>query len=429
MNYLYRKLAPNLIYALLIIPLLALAIPASASNPALQPTTAVALNKTQQSVVDGNNAFALDLYRKFRNRNGNIFYSPYSISTALAMSYGGARGETAEQMKQTLHFSAPQDKLHSSFNKLQETLEAAQAEGSIQLAVANSLWPAKRYSFLDSYLGLLKEHYDSEVTPLDYPGQPEKSRHTINQWVENKTHNRIKNLLQSGSITGATRMVLVNAIYFKGAWATPFLKKDTTTLPFFPTHSKSVDVPMMHQTDNFNYYADNQAQVLELPYAGNDLSMLIILPKQHAELSRIESELSTTKLNSWISNMKSAEVSAWIPKFKTTITYTLNKTLRDLGMIDAFCDGSRDDCSTADFSGMDGTHDLSISSVLHKAFIEVNEEGTEAAAATATVMVIGGMLNPPPVEEFRADHPFIFLIRDKRTDSILFVGRMTNPEA
>jgi serine protease inhibitor len=376
------------------------------------------LNKT--AAVAGNTAFAFDLYGRLRSQEGNLFLSPYSISTALAMTYGGARGETAAQMAKAMHFGLAQEKLHPAFAALGSELQAIQQKGQVKLAVANSLWPQKGHGFLPAYLDLCRINYGVSVTPLDFIGAAEPARQTINAWVEDKTNRKIQELLKPGILNEATRLVLVNAIYFKGNWSSQFDKQMTEAGPFHVSAGKTVETPMMQVTKEFRYADSPEAQVLELPYAGDDLSMLVLLPRDANGLAAFEQTLSPDKLYAWIRSLRSREVRLWLPKFKTTSEFSLNQTLAALGMTDAFT-------ARADFSGMDGTTNLFISAVIHKAFVEVNEEGTEAAAATGVVWETKGIHIPEESVVFRADHPFLFLIRDNRTGSILFLGRIVDP--
>jgi serpin B len=373
----------------------------------------------QPDVVAGNTAFAFDLYTQLRseeeNQGKNLFLSPYSISTALAMTYGGARGNTASQMAKALHFDLPQEMLHPVFAEMEKGLNAVQQKGQVKLAVANSLWPQKDNKFLPAYLELCQKNYGVTITPLDFVEATEPARMTINTWVEDKTNKKIQELLKPGILTVLTRLVLVNAIYFKGNWASQFDKQLTETKPFHVSTNETVNASLMHMRHEFRYAETPDLQLLELQYAGNDLSMLVLLPRKVDGLAELEKSLNQTNYAAWTKVLRSREVQLALPKFKTTSEFSLKGTLSALGMTDAFRYG------IADFSGMDGTKELFISAVVHKAFVDVNEEGTEAAAATAVVMT----KSVPTF--FRADHPFLFLIRDNHTGSILFLGRIEDP--
>ncbi len=381
-----------------------------------------------QSLAQANNQFALDLYGQVKNAPGNIFLSPYSLSTALAMTYAGARENTARQMAHTLHFGMEGNKLHAAFAALQDRMAAIQKTGQVQLAVANSLWPEESRVFLQPYLDLAKTYYGVAITPLDYRNAPEAARLTINAWVEDRTRNRIKDIITS--LKPDTRMVLVNAIYFKGNWLSQFSKEATQDQPFHLAADKTVSAPLMtfkQKVPEFGYWEDETLQALELPYVGNDLSMVILLPRNKDGLTDQEGTLTAANLTKWTGHLKKQKVTVYLPRFRLTWgTTDLKDGLAALGMVDAF------DPEKADFSGMDGNKPghgqdwLCISRVLHKAFVEVNEEGTEAAAATAVVMIrLTGM--PAPSPTFRADHPFLFLIRERQTGSILFMGRLADP--
>jgi len=367
-----------------------------------------------------NNAFGIDLYKKLiTEERGNIFISPYSISSALAMTYAGARGNTEKQMAKVLYFNLPQEDIHKAFSSLNAYFN--RPNKSYQLAIANSLWGQANYPFQKEFINLLNKYYEAGFNEVDFVNEEnrEKARLTINKWVEDKTNNKIKELIHPEDISALTRLILVNAIYFKGKWQNQFDTKETRDMPFNLENKKKVNVPMMHQEGKFNYTEDEKVQVLELPYSENELSMVIFLPKESISLSDFEKELSIERVNKLLSNLSQEKVDVYIPKFKMEKRYILNKMLIDLGMSDAF------DMMLADFSGMTGSKDLYISKVIHQSFIEVNEEGTEAAAATAVIM--SGKSIAPMIIEFKADRPFLFIIRDIKTNTILFIGRFVEP--
>jgi serpin B len=375
------------------------------------------------AVVNGNTAFALDLYARLKHVQGNLSFSPYSISTALAMTYAGARGETEQQMSRALRFTVGQEQLHPAFAVLQARLQAVQDKGQIRLGVANSLWPQAGYPLLQAFLALAKQYYGVLITPVNYITAHEQARLEINAWVEQKTENKIQELIQAGVLTTLTRLVLVNAIYFKGAWLSQFDKRFTEEAAFWLTSSDSVMVPMMTQTGEFGCAEDGDLQILELPYAGEDLSMIALLPWAVDGLAQLENALTVERLDRWLGGLLKREVRVSLPRFRLTSEQRLDEPLIAMGMSDAF------DELNANFSGMDGRKSreegLFVSAVIHQAFVEVNEEGTEATAATAVVMTLGSMPTSPPV--FRADHPFLLLIIDTATRSILFVGRVAKP--
>lgn len=385
-------------------------------------SVAFAAKQTNERIlVQDNTAFAMDLYQKLRAAGGgNLFFSPYSISTALAMTYGGARGSTEKEMAKTLRFSLDTETLHPAFAQMESRLNTIQKTGNIKLSVANSLWPQQDYKFLDEYLSLVKKHYGVSITAVDYKRARETARKMINSWVEDKTQEKIKDLIQPGILDALTRLVLVNAIYFKGNWESQFKADQTKDAPFNISSKKSIQAPMMTQKNKFKYANLGTFQMLELPYVGDELSMLVLLPVEIDGLEQLERDLSSENLMRWRTRLSKSEVLTFLPKFKMTSTFRLDKTLMSLGMVAAFSD------SEANFAGMDGRPNwLYIGAVIHKAFVDVNEEGTEAAAATAVVMKARGMPTPPPV--FCADHPFVFMIQENQTGSILFMGRVTDP--
>lgn len=371
-----------------------------------------------KAVVEGNTSFALDLYGRLRKEEGNLFLSPYSISTALAMTYAGARGETEKQMAKVLRLPLEQKQLHLAFSELQNKLNEDGKKGAYELSVANALWGQKGYPFLKDFLAMIKNSYGGGLNEVDFIKATESARTTINTWIEKKTNNKIKEIIAPGVLNDLTRLVLTNAIYFKGKWATQFEKKNTKEAPFILADGKKVNIPMMYQKSDFRYMEKEGCQILELPYKGDALSMLLLLPGKTDGLPALESRLVRDGPGGWLASMQGKrEVVVYLPKFTMTKEFMLADVLRAMGMTDAFS------LPPADFSGMTGKKDLFISAVIHKAFVDVNEEGTEAAAATAVVMRASSV----QMTVFRADHPFLFLIRDNRSGSILFIGRVVNP--
>lgn len=374
-------------------------------------------------LIDGNTAFAFDLYRALKEKDGNLFYSPHSISVALAMTYAGARGETAEQMADTLKFLLEQDRLHPAFNWLDVEL-ASRGEGAegkdgegFRLNIVNAIWGQKDYSFLTEFLDVLAENYGAGLRILDFMTEPEKSRVTINEWVSDQTEDRIKDLIPQGAIDALTRLVLTNAIYFNAAWAYPFDKDVTANGLFYLLDGGQVTVPMMRQTEAFGYTEGEGYQAVELLYDGDELSMVVLLPAS-GDLQAFEEGLQAQKVSEIISGLQPSQVALTMPKFEFDSEFSLKDTLTEMGMPIAFS-------GAADFSGMTGARDLLISEVLHKAFVSVDEAGTEAAAATAVIMRETAMPDQPI--EVTIDRPFIFLIRDIETGAVLFVGRVMNP--
>ncbi|MFH1227997.1 MAG: serpin family protein [Planctomycetota bacterium] len=382
--------------------------------------------KDKQAVVQSNNEFAIDLYGKLSAREGNLFFSPYSISTALAMAYAGARNETAKQMATTLHFNLESDRLAQACAELIKGMAPSKPE-DYQINIANALWGQQDYKFLPGFLDLNNKYYKAGLNPVDFLKATEEARQTINKWVEVQTNDKIKDLIQKGVLTPDTKLVLTNAIYFKGNWMTQFDKNKTVDADFNLADKTKVKTPMMELRDKKGFpikipiMRNTDFMMIKLPYNGKELSMLIILPHKYDGISACEKLLTAENINKWQASLAEEKLPVYLPKFKLTLEFELSDMLKSLGMSDAF------GYPQADFSGMGGTKELFIDNVIHKAFIEVNEEGTEAAAATAVIAPTGAPPKAPSV--FRVDHPFIFLIRDERSGSILFMGRVMNPKA
>lgn len=372
-----------------------------------------------ESVVEGNNAFALDLYSKLAEAEGNLFFSPSSISTALAMTYAGARGDTADQMARVLHFQQTGQELHAAFHDLTAELQRRLNEKGNELNVANALWGQKGFDFLQGFIDLTRKYYGAGLHEVDYEGATEEARQTINAWVEKETKGKIKNLIPPGAINAQTRLVLTNAIYFFGKWAVEFDQKNTKDAPFTLMGGDTIEVPMMNRTGDYWYMENEAIQALQLPYVDNAASMVIFLPKTNDGLPDLEAALSAEMYNNLTRNLRRQKVVVTIPKFTMTSQFSLRSTLSAMGMKDAFT-------GNADFSGMTGEKNLCIDNVIHKAFVDVSEKGTEAAAATAVTMRATSAVRQPP-QLFRADHPFLFVIRDGKTGGILFMGRVMDP--
>ncbi len=385
-------------------------------------TVPLATDSELTDLVRGNNAFAFGLYQKLREEeSGNLFYSPYSISLALAMTYAGARDETERQMSNALHFTLSQDKLHPAFNALDLQL-ASRGEGSsgqdgkgFRLNIANAIWGQHGYAFLQNFLDKLAENYGAGMRIANFIEAPEDSRVTINDWVAQQTEEKIQDLIPSGAINPLTRLVLTNAIYFNAAWLSPFDEKSTAAGDFHLLTGNSIKVPMMRQTESFGYARDTGYQAVELLYDGSEISMVILLPDK-GTFDTFEKSLNAELISQISKDLRRQRIDLTMPSFEFEAQFKLGATLKKMGMSDAF------DPQLADFSGMDGTKGLSISDVFHKAFVLVNENGTEAAAATG--VVIGVTSLPPRVA---VDRPFIFLIRDIATKTTLFVGRVMDP--
>ena len=387
-------------------------------------TSPIANQADLAAVVAGNNAFAFDAYQMLKS-DKNLFLSPYSISLALAMTYAGARGDTAQQMASTLQYTLPQEQLHPALNSLDIELSqrGVGAKGKddkgFRLNIVNAIWGQKGYAFLQDFLDVLAENYGAGVRILDFKDAPEPSRITINDWVNDQTEGRINDLIPKGAIDAMTRLVLTNAIYFNAAWQYPFDKDATSDGSFHLLGGGEVMVPMMKETESFTYAEGNDYQAVELPYDGRELSMVILLP-QRGQFTAFEGSLDAKKVDGIISSLDYKKIALTMPKFEFTSDFSLKKTLTALGMPVAFTE-------TADFSGMDGKRDLFISDVIHKAFVSVDESGTEAAAATAVIMAATSAPMPEEIINVTVDRPFIFLIRDIQTGAILFLGRVMNP--
>jgi serpin B len=377
-------------------------------------------------LVGGNSGFAFDLYQFLKEEKGgdNLFYSPYSISLALAMTYAGARGETEGQMADALRFTLPQESLHSAFNALDLEL-AGRGEGAegkdgqgFRLNIANAIWGQTGFQFLPDFLDTLAENYGAGLRLLDFINAPEESRITIHDWVSEQTEGKIEDLIPPGLINELTRLVLTNAIYFNAAWDTPFEPELTEDGAFYTLGGGQVTVPMMRQTESLGYVQGEGYQAVELPYDGRELSMVILLPDA-GQFEMFEGSLDAEQVDAILGDVAYRQVALTMPGFEVESDFSLAQTLAALGMADAFS-------SDADFSGMTGNRDLFISDVVHKAFVSVDEAGTEAAAATAVVMELLAAAPEQPVEVI-VDRPFIFVIRDIETGAILFVGRVVDP--
>ncbi len=374
-------------------------------------------------LVRGNTGFASDLYRALREQeSGNFFYSPSSISIALAMTWAGARGETEREMADVLHFTLPQDRLHPAFNALDLEL-ARRGQGArgkdgkgFRLHIVNALWSQKGYQFLPEFLDTLARNYGAGLRLLDFVSDPEAARGVINDWVSDQTEGRIRDLIPPGVVSALTRLVLTNAIYFNAAWAEPFEKSLTADGPFYLLDGRQVMVPMMRQTAHFGYAEGEEFQAVELPYDGEELAMVILLPGE-GRFEEFEASLDAARLEKMLGGLRSQHLSLTMPRFRVESSFHLAGTLAAMGMPSPF------QPDQADFSGMDGTRDLYIQAVLHKAFVSVDESGTEAAASTAVIVGVTGL----PGLEVTVNRPFIFLIRDRQTGAILFVGRVVNP--
>lgn len=378
-----------------------------------------------EQLSSANSLFALELFCTLNESNptGNIFFSPFSISSALAMVFLGTKGSTAAQLSKTFHFDSVED-VHSRFQSL--NAEVSKRGAAHTLKLANRLYGEKTYNFLPEFLTSTQKMYGADLAPVDFQHASEDARKEINQWVKGQTEGKIPELLAVGVVDSMTKLVLVNAIYFKGLWEEKFMKQDTTDAPFRLNKKNTKSVKMMYQKKKFffGYISDLKCKVLEMPYQGGELSMVILLPEdiedESTGLKKIEEQITLEKLREWTKreNLENIDVHVKLPRFKIEESYILNSNLGRLGLQDLF------NSSKADLSGMSGSRDLFISKIVHKAFVEVNEEGTEAAATTAGIATFCMLL---PEEEFTADHPFVFFIRHNPTANVLFLGRVCSP--
>jgi serpin B len=375
------------------------------------------------AVVEAGNQFAVDLYRQLdKEQPGkNLFYSPVSLTMALGMTAAGARGETEAEMARTLHLAGILPQAHAGYQKLLRHWNTEDKTRGYQLRLANRLWGQSGYPFLPRYLTLTRQQYGAKLEPADFAGQTEAARRQINAWVEKQTAQKIKDLIPDGVLSTETRLVLANAIYFKGDWASKFDAQATHDQDFTVSDGVTVKVPLMWQGHReYPYAEDSAVQVVELGYKGGDLAMLVVLPRARDGLAAVEQSLSAQRIGQWRSRLRAREVEVSLPKFQIEAFFSLKPAMEALGMKRAFA-------PDADFSAMAGTDrgDLFLHAVLHKAMVTVSEEGTEAAGASA---VEPAQSLPPDMATFYADHPFLFAICDMRNGSILFLGRLVRPK-
>jgi serpin B len=388
-------------------------------------------------LAQGDHDFAANLYKAALQPTGNLFLSPASVRIALAMTASGAMGNTADEMRKVLALPADPQQANADYAALLADWKGREApppgkdeprwkrdeaeQGSITLRVVNRLWGQHGHKFHAAFLSVLEDSYRAPLERLDFANALEKSRERINAWVAEQTANKIRDLIPKGLLKTSTKLVLTNAVYFKAAWSHAFNDRLTKTADFFSGGSK-VPVPTMNETETLGYGEVDGAQVVELPYADRSISMVVVLPAAQDGLSALEKSLAGASFDRWTGSLVAQQVHVALPKFKMGSAFALGEALQGMGIKDAFHEG------VADLSGMDGTHKLFLGAVVQKTFIDVDEKGTEAAAATA-VAVMGRaarLSNPIPPKEFKADHPFFFL-RDVKSGTILFAGRVTNP--
>jgi serine protease inhibitor len=386
--------------------------------------------KTEKHLfVRGSTEFALDLLQKLTTQDKNIFFSPYNLTVLLAMVYAGARGDTATQMAEALHFPANHKTLHAQVAEIDEQLLAGSTKGCYELRIGNRIWSQSGYPLLQSFLDVVATHYQSGIEQVDF-SRGEQTCRVMNRWIEDQTAGLIKNLVNQEMLTPETRLILTSAIYFKGLWLDPFRKESTRDEEFWVSPQRTVRTLMMHQQVEVPYaeYSDVQAVALPYRHLGDRtqpaISMVILLPRTRGELDNISTRLEARQLERWVDGLKSQKVKIVLPKFRIESLYFMQSLLAGLGMVNAF------DPMTADFSGMTQAKEpFWIGDLLQKAYVNVDEEGTEAAAVSMNFMLGAMIRKSPPIPVFRVDHPFLFLIRHNASGSILFIGRVNNPQA
>ena len=398
--------------------------PEDPATPVPPPT-----DEEQARIARSSNAFATDLWSRVRQAQGNLAVSPASITLALAMTWGGAKGRTAEEMKQVLHFEGSTDEVMASAGRLLQSWNTS--SGAALLRVANRLFGSNRYTFEKPYLEKTQATFGAPLEPVDFDGGVEATRKAINGWVAQQTEERIQGLLPEGSLKpGLTRLVLVNAIYFKASWAKPFSESMTSPEPFFVTRSVKKDVPLMRRTGDYRFAGQDGVKVLEIPYQEEALAMIFVLPDAADGLEAIEQQLTSALIDDWVTALRKESVNVVLPRFEVSpaASVELKEALSAMGMAQAFSP------QEADFTGMANPPDPSarhhISQVFHKAFVKLDEKGTEAAAATSVVMAMRSAMRPSrEPKDFRADHPFLFFLRDSASGMILFMGRVSDPSS
>lgn len=371
----------------------------------------------EYDIATANNAFAFDMYSMIKNNGDNVFFSPYSIFSAMAICYDGAESTTKEQISNVFYYPLSKPVLEGTSKEIIDLIKSGNDE--YELKSANALWVLEDYTLNEQYVSNAEAYYDGKVTPLDFAGQPEDSRLVINDWIEDKTNDKIKDLLAKGSIDGVTRLIITNAVYFNGIWLQEFEEAGTRKRTFYLSDGQEKKVDTMYVVGTFNYGEDGNAKILELPYKGDNISMYIVLPYEN-DIEGFENDFTFGYYNDLKDTLNSDQVKILLPKFMFDAKAELNEPLQDMGIVDAF------DSSKANFTGISASGGLFISGVVHQAHIEVNEKGTEAAAATMIVMEESAPYNK---YEFTADHPFMFFIEDKRTGCVLFMGKVENPES
>ena len=377
------------------------------------------LRAADSRIMPAMNAFTVASYKQLSRGDANLIASPFNIATVLSMALAGARGRTAEEIQAVLHvrYDSTYD---AALGALLSDLTKAGNTGGNELHTANGLWVQKGFAIQPAFENTLANNYHSPLTLLDFAANPEAARSQINRWTEEQTKEKIKDLFPAGSLDARTRLVLTSAIYFYGKWQDPFVSSHTQPAPFTLPTGATAQADFMNQTSHFGYAETPTSQILEMRYAGTGIGFDVLLPKTPSGLPDLEKSLTPENLTGWLGNLADRNVQVSLPKFRAESAFSVGKVLSAMGMPTAFTD-------KADFSGIHANGGLAISEVVHKAFVDVSEQGTEAAAATGMTMRASAMRMPEPAVVFRADHPFLFLIRDTRTGVILFIGHLMNP--
>jgi len=376
----------------------------------------------EDRITSGMNQFATTTYHELARGTDNIVFSPFNISTALSMALAGARGQTATEMAATLHQPPADAAYHAAVADLVSRLNKSANTAGDELSMANALWLAQGLKILPAFEKTIRDQYGAPPTLLDFSANAEAARARINSWTSDHTKGKIQQLFGPGSIDPRTRLIITSAIYFNGKWSSPFKPTSTNPAPFKLEGGGTTDAKLMHQTDNFDYGETTSLQILQMKYADQSLAFVVLLPKTPDGIGNLEKSLTADNLTGWLAKLSNQRVEVLLPKFRAESEFQLAKALSNMGMKAAFQD-------SADFSGIDGRRDLFISQVVHKAYVDVSEQGTEAAAATGVSMMPMAIRQPQQHPVFRADHPFVFLIRDTHTGVILFAGRLMNPKS
>ncbi len=392
----------------------------TACSTTRQKSSQIDATESQEPMHIQNNKFAFDIFKATQHEHDdNLVISPFSISTAMAMTYAGARSETADQMSETLHFDANQDNFHPRFHQWVSQIRE-KGEKKEQLKIANSLWPQEDFHFVPAYFDLIEAFYQSALYEVDYTGDRAAIRQEINQWVEKHTNDLIKDLIKPNMLVEDTRLVLVNAIYFLSQWKIAFDQERTHTDRFQTAENQWQETSFMYMKDTLNYYETNEYQVLELPYEGEDFSMVVVLPGEESSLDHLINGLNAPAFDEMSSSLAKNAVEVFLPSFKVRSNFELEKLMAQMGMPLAFT-------NKADFSGMTQQDDLKIDKIVHEAFIDVKEEGTEAAASTAVIMIRKSAIVDEEQIVFKVNRPFFYAIKENTGNSILFMGKVTDP--